>query len=333
MNSWVNALTVYDNQLIAGGNFNLAGGKLCAYLAAWNAGIDGGGEGISLENVEGSTASNTINASCPVTFNLRLTNNTGNTITGSTNGFEIYSTDGAQWDTAWGSELGTIDASIYDNTYVIDTTTTGYGVDTVAFGGFRVAGSGIPDGFDEPVWSITIGPIDPAYVGKTICIDSTFFLPIGIWKWSTTGGDVYPNWDGPHCFTIAPADDNDSDGFGDLCDNCPSVSNVDQLDSDSDGFGDACDNCPFDYNPGQEDSNSDDIGDACCCVLRGDVDHSGVRDISDLTYYVDFMFGGGPAAPCPEEGDIDDSGEHDISDLTFYVDFMFGGGAEPPACP
>ena len=34
--------------------------------------------------------------------------------------------------------------------------------------------------------------------------------------------------------------DNDSDGVGDACDNCPSTSNHDQADSDSDGVGDAC---------------------------------------------------------------------------------------------
>ena len=35
--------------------------------------------------------------------------------------------------------------------------------------------------------------------------------------------------------------DVDSDGVGDACDNCPSVSNADQVDTDGDGQGDACD--------------------------------------------------------------------------------------------
>jgi hypothetical protein len=136
--------------------------------------------------------------------------------------------------------------------------------------------------------------------------------------------------------------DTDSDGFGDpgfvnntcLDDNCPDDWNPEQLDNDNDGWGNVCDNCPDVYNPDQLDTNGNDIGDACetCCDLRGDVNDSGARDISDLTYYVDYMFGGGPAAPCFEEGDIDGSGSQDISDLTYYVDFMFGGGSEPPAC-
>ena len=69
-----------------------------------------------------------------------------------------------------------------------------------------------------------------------------------------------------------------------------------------------------------------------CCELRGDVDHSGAWDISDLTYFVDYLFGGGPAAPCEDESDIDYSGGIDISDLTYFVAFLFGGGPSPGDC-
>ena len=34
--------------------------------------------------------------------------------------------------------------------------------------------------------------------------------------------------------------DSDSDGVGDLCDNCPNVSNADQSDVNKDGVGDLC---------------------------------------------------------------------------------------------
>ena len=69
-----------------------------------------------------------------------------------------------------------------------------------------------------------------------------------------------------------------------------------------------------------------------CCAMRGDVDHDGDRDISDLTYVVDYMFRNGPPSPCPAEGDINGDSSLDISDLTYQVDYMFRGGPEPPGC-
>ena len=45
-------------------------------------------------------------------------------------------------------------------------------------------------------------------------------------------------------------EDTDSDNVGDVCDNCPELSNPDQQDSDSDGNGDACD----------DDDDNDGIG-------------------------------------------------------------------------
>jgi hypothetical protein len=55
-------------------------------------------------------------------------------------------------------------------------------------------------------------------------------------------------------------------------------------------------------------------------------------DISDLTYYVDYLFGGGPGPVCMEEFDNDGNCTLDISDLTYFVEYLFGGGTTPVNC-
>ena len=78
-----------------------------------------------------------------------------------------------------------------------------------------------------------------------------------------------------------------SDSFGDVCDNCPYVTNQDQTDADADGAGNACDNCPALSNPTQLDTDGDGLGDACdnCPLVANlsqtDTDHDGVGDACD----------------------------------------------------
>lgn len=52
-------------------------------------------------------------------------------------------------------------------------------------------------------------------------------------------------------------------------------------------------------------------------------------DVADLTYMVEYLFGGGPPPPNPVEADLDCNGGVDVSDLTFIVEYLFGGGPAP----
>lgn len=86
-------------------------------------------------------------------------------------------------------------------------------------------------------------------------------------------------------------DDDDNDGIIDIEDNCPLISNTEQIDSDGDGIGNSCDldddndgipdtedNCPLIANPDQSDDDNDGIGNEC----DDDSDNDGVPNLIDL---------------------------------------------------
>ena len=92
----------------------------------------------------------------------------------------------------------------------------------------------------------------------------------------TDNADYFPN----DATRWLPPIDTDGDGIDNSIDNCPLVSNPDQIDSDGDGIGDACDttphgdqdfdgidnnidNCRDTYNPDQHDRDGNGLGDAC----------------------------------------------------------------------
>ena len=111
-------------------------------------------------------------------------------------------------------------------------------------------------------------------------------------------------------------------------------------DHDEDGVGNWHDNCPDDWNPDQADSNEDGQGDACdgCCKdSRGNVnsDDGDQTNISDVTFMVTYLFGGGAAPECQEEANAngDDGEQTNISDVTYLVSYLFGGGPPPGPCP
>lgn len=166
---------------------------------------------VSVETVDGLYNSDatklTADGSTMITWSLRVTSD-ANVYTGVTNGFVVYSDDGATWggtagDTLTSGWAGATGAEYFDQFTIKYWSNDGAERDTVGFGGIKVFfGAGLPANFDEVAWSIAIGPIPAASNGKTICLDSCWYPPAGVWKWAASGGIVsYPAWDGPHCYT------------------------------------------------------------------------------------------------------------------------------------
>ncbi|RKX27967.1 MAG: hypothetical protein DRP47_05610 [Candidatus Zixiibacteriota bacterium] len=159
---------------------------------------------ISLAQVDGLYNDTSIQTGVPITFSFRLNNNTGSAINGLTHGFKVYSYQNAVlWDTTVGEVSETIAGDMFDGGFfIVPFSTNGSNVDTIGFGGFKLLGTGIPDGFNDIAFTIRIGPIDAAYHGQRICLDSSFYPPGGAWLWSTEDGSIIPDWDGARWFRI-----------------------------------------------------------------------------------------------------------------------------------
>ena len=244
---------------------------------------------ISLDVVTGLINDSTISALREVSFYLRLTNNDPSDFKGISNGFRVYSPDGATWTTTFPDTLGSIDwASSFMFFYPVETNIDGVGADTVGFGGVATGippEIGIPGAFDDTVFCITIGPVDSTFVGRMICLDSCWYPPTGVWKWDGGAGVgyQYPAWDGPYCFTV---------GY-DACCMPPIRGNVDYDPDDAIDIGDLVYLVDFMFTAGPPPP----------CWAEANVDgllDDDAIDISDLVYLIDYMFTGGPPpVACP----------------------------------
>ncbi len=162
---------------------------------------------VTIDKVAGLHGQDSILTGVPVTFFLRVVNQTGKRVLASTNGFKVYSPDGAKWDTTIGTNTEVMTSEIYDgghyiNYFGVEEGASGSGADTVGFGGFLINAKGIYENFDTVAYSIQIGPIDKAYNGHKICVDSAFYPPGGGWLWSLRNESYQPVWRGPYCYTV-----------------------------------------------------------------------------------------------------------------------------------
>ncbi len=77
-----------------------------------------------------------------------------------------------------------------------------------------------------------------------------------------------------------------------------------------------------------------------CCLNRGDFDHNGRVDVSDLVSWAKWAFSGSTTGPgCEDppgfypECDFDASGQVDVIDIVSWVKWSYSGDAGPTPCP
>ncbi len=236
-----------------------------------------------MDHVDGLFGSDTVFAGSAVRFVHRLTYTPGDgsAIRGLSNGFKVWThRNGAYTNSFSPIEFDSlpIDWSwiFTGGFFLIAMGVDGLSTDTATFGGFGILGTGIVDGFDEPVWYIETMPYQS---GDTLCIDSvTNYPPGNHWLWSTNGslGNIPPDWYGPYCFHVQQC-----------C--VGSRGNVDMQ-----GGVDVADLTMLVYYLFRTSQWERPCPDA------GDVDGLGGVNVADLTYLVDYLFRGGPAPPlCP----------------------------------
>ncbi len=141
-----------------------------------------------------------VNPGCLVRATFRLTNTSGEAITGLTNGFKFYATGDAHITYLKADTLPIGWTQYLDNMGIYRRSFDGIGEDTVGYGGFAIMGPGIPPGFSQDVWYI-----DMIVAGEGMLhLDTAFFPPGGAWLWTTNRGNVIPQWSGAQTFAVQP---------------------------------------------------------------------------------------------------------------------------------
>jgi hypothetical protein len=168
---------------------------------------------VSVDRVQGLYAPDTVLAGKDLRWTMRVKNDSFNFAI--SNGFRVYSPDGATWDSTRGDTLGwragdptpgvaILGRANFDIQYAINKfSADGIGSDTIGFIAAKITAPGLPPGFNDTAWAVTAYKVATASHGKHICIDSSFFPPGGAWKWAASGAvNRYPSWDGPHCYVV-----------------------------------------------------------------------------------------------------------------------------------
>lgn len=76
-----------------------------------------------------------------------------------------------------------------------------------------------------------------------------------------------------------------------------------------------------------------EVGCLCCSDSTGDINLSGLVDLTDLSVLVSYLTGGGFVPPCIAAANVNAVGIVDLSDLSSLVSYLTGDGYVLPNCP
>ncbi len=157
---------------------------------------------VSLGQIIGSSADDSVGIG-PLTFNFKYSiDSTSEVVTGFTNGFKIYSPDGATWENLYGDTINSLGLFSYNVSGIENYSIDGLEYDTVGFWGVFWDTAALDPGYSQEIISINLELQIDDY-GKTICIDSSFYGNSGFWMWSAgSNNSNAPSWGGPYCFPI-----------------------------------------------------------------------------------------------------------------------------------
>ncbi len=82
------------------------------------------------------------------------------------------------------------------------------------------------------------------------------------------------------------------------------------------------------------DANATGGIDLCegCCAIMGDLNGDDYLDPLDITYFVNWLWKGGPDPDCEDEVDVNGDLAGDPLDLTYLVNYIWKGGPAPVPC-
>ncbi|MEW6413298.1 MAG: dockerin type I domain-containing protein [Candidatus Zixiibacteriota bacterium] len=330
------------------------------------------GQSIVVDHVDGLNAMGNIDDGAVLTFHMRITGDADPHMVIS-NGFEISSPDGLTWTSVsgelnpiypWDMDPMILFPPFFDLGMYVNVFADGAIADTIGFGGAAgMYGTGLPAGFDDVAYYITVGPITGSN-GDFLVLDSSFYPPAGRWVWDIVEQNVA--WGGPYQYEFGigcPAPmtylSQDPIILKDLADKiltvyieCEDNALIDpnsilvnakippkeyRIEGELFAFDIGCTRFLSNWRPISSDfqgtytvdydlttgEHKTITGDVNVIVYPGDLTFDGIEDQQDIVFLVEYMWNRGQKPYFEEALDVNRDGSVDVLDLRDLVQMIY----------